>query len=63
MAERPVWKQNKLNYIKEYTKSHYHRITLQISTEGEDAELWNAIKDAASKNRAIKELAMKGLKK
>ena len=62
--EKPRWKANKLEYIKQYTNTHYHRITIQLSfTEAEDVELWDAIKAAGkSKNRALKELAKLGLK-
>ena len=59
---KPRWKINQFKYINEYNKTHYHRVTVQISKDGDDALLWEAVKDAKSKNEAIKALAIKGLK-
>ncbi len=60
--EQPRWKQNQFKYINRYNKEHYHRLTVQISVKGEEAELWDAIKDSPSKNKALIQLAIKGLK-
>ena len=59
----PQWKLNQFKYINRYNKEHYHRLTVQISNKGEEEELWNAIKDSSSKNKALIQLAIKGLKR
>lgn len=59
------WKENQRKYIVEYTKSKYHRITIQFRIDGKkdvDSAIWNAVKDAPSKQEAVKQLAYKGLK-
>ena len=58
----PQWKKNQFRYINRYNKEHYHRLTVQISNKGEEEELWIAIKDSESKNKALIELAILGLK-
>ena len=60
--EQPKWKKNQFAYINKYNRSHYHRLTVQLSMTGEDAEIWEAIKNSKSKNEALKALARKGLK-
>lgn len=59
------WKENKKKYIVEFTKATYHRVTIQLRADGKkerDLELWEAIKDAPSKQEALKELAYRGLR-
>ena len=58
------WKENKQLYVKKYVREEYHRVTLQIRKDSKkeiDSAIWNAIKDAPSKSKALKELAFKGL--
>lgn len=60
------WKENKNAYVKSYVMEEYHRLTVQIRKDNKsemDSAIWNAIKDAPSKSKALKELAYKGLKK
>ena len=56
----PNWKLNKMDYIKRYSHEHYHRVTVQLSNV-EDSDIWDAIKDADSKNNAVKTLLRLGL--
>lgn len=58
------WKENKNAYVKSYVKENYKKFTIQFRKNGDeiDSEIWNAIKDAPSKAKALKELAYKGLK-
>ena len=49
-----------MDYIKRYTNEHYHRVTVQLSNV-EDSDIWDAIKDADSKNNAVKTLLRLGL--
>ena len=60
------WKENKIAYTKNYVKEQYHKFTIQFRKDDKneiDYAIWEAIKDAPSKNAALKALAYKGLGK
>ena len=60
------WKENKNQYVTEYIKENYRKVTVQFRLDGKnekDLALWNTIKDAKNKNELIKDLAYQGLTK
>lgn len=61
VKEIPQWKKNQFRYINEYSKEHYHRMTVQLTKVGEEEKLQNALKESSNKNRTLIELALLGL--
>jgi len=54
------WKENKINYIKSYYKSHYHKYVVAVNVETEP-ELDNWLKSQKRMTTYIKDLIKKDM--